>query len=40
MKVISIITTVYNEKDCINEYFNQINELKKNYKLYIRTYIY
>ena len=29
MKVISIITTVYNENDCINEYFNQINELKK-----------
>lgn len=36
MKVISIITTVYNESDCLNEYIDQINELKKkitNYNL-------
>ena len=27
MKTISIITTVFNEEDCINEYINKLSEL-------------
>ena len=36
MKLISIITTVYNEEDCINEYIDEIinlNKIIKDYKL-------
>ncbi len=34
MKNISIITTVFNEEDCINEYINKISELKKSINNY------